>query len=134
MNFSPFIPPLAVLFIISFNHSYAQSARDTLATLEQDSVIAEDKIAQLSVTCHQKWQSLNWKLGQQNMPAANNPAFNAGIKKLCRARAELFFEGYELSPFIQPDTQSQVFPFVFHYSVDEIKAEIRLHLPKLRLI
>ncbi len=134
MKFSPFIAPLAVMFFISFNQSFAESARDTLATIENDASIAEDKIAQLSETCHQKWQSLNWVMGQQNMLAKDSPAFSGGVMNICRARAELFFEGYELTPFIEPDSQSEVFPIVFRYSVEEIKSQIRLHLPKLRLI
>jgi len=134
MKLSPFIAPLAVLFVISFNQSIAESARDTLATIEKGSVIANDKVAQLAETCHQQWQTLKWKIGQQNTLAQNNPAFNRGIKNICRARAELFFEGYELSPFIEPNTQEQVFPIVFRFSVDEIKAQLRLNLPKLRII
>jgi len=134
MKFSPFITPLAVLFTISFNQSFAESARDTLATIDKDSAIAEDKIVQLAETCHQDWQNLNWLIGQQNRLAKNNPAFNDGVMKICRARAELFFEGYELNPFIEPDSQNQVFPIVFSFSVEEIKSQIRLHLPKLRLI
>lgn len=134
MKFSPLIAPLAMLFFISFNQSFAESTRDTLATIDNDATIAEDKIVQLAETCHEKWQNLHWVMGQQNILAKNNPAFSNGIMNICRARAELFFEGYELTPFIEPDSQSEVFPIVFRYSVEEIKSQIRLHLPKLRLI
>ncbi|WP_438971009.1 hypothetical protein [Methylophaga sp.] len=134
MKLSPFIAPLTVLFLISFNQSFAESARDTLAIVEKDSTIKEDRINQLAETCHQNWRMMDWTIGQQNRLAKDNASFNNGIQNICRARAELFFEGYEVNPFIEPDSQNQVFPIVFRYSVEEIKQQIRLLLPKLRLI
>jgi hypothetical protein len=134
MKYTPFIAPVLVLLVIFFNQTVAESPQQVISSKDKDLIIAEEKIFTLAKACHTKWQSLGWKIGQQNTLAKANPAFNDGIKNICRARAELFFEGYELTPFIAPDSQSQVFPIVFRYDVEEIKAQIRIHLPKLRLI
>ena len=132
-KFSPFFAPMAVLLIIAYNQTFARTdAEKQLAETSREP--ATSPIALISNSCHQQWQTLNWKIGDRGILAKNNPAFNEGIKKICQARAELFFEGYELSPFIGPDSQNQVYPIVFRSSVKEIKEQIRLHLPKLRLI
>ncbi len=68
------------------------------------------------------------------MLARDNLAFNEGVRNICQARAELFFEGYEIKPFIAADSQQEVFQLVFRPNVDAIKSQIRLNLPKLRLI
>ena len=133
MKISLLIAPLVVILAICFKQSIADPPLDTSAQTTLSPAITE-KIIQLADTCYQRWQVLGWKVGQQNMLASHNPAFSQGIKNICRARAELFFEGYEISPFIAHNSQNQVFPIVFRYSVEEIKTQLRLHLPKLRLI
>lgn len=133
MKISLLIAPFVVILAICLKQSIAEPPHDFSAKTSQPPAITQ-KIIQLADTCHQRWQVLDWTVGQQNILARNNPAFTQGIKNICRARAELFFEGYEISPFIAQDSQNQVFPIVFRYSVQEIKAQLRLHLPKLRLI
>lgn len=131
MKFSPLFAPCAVLLVIAYNQTFADTSDALISTANAGKA---EHIAQLSDTCHQAWQKLDWTLGEANTPARQHPAFNQGIMRICQARAELFFEGYELSPFIAADSQAQVFPIVFATDVDEIKAHIRQNLPKLRLI
>jgi hypothetical protein len=135
MKYSPFIAPIAVLLVIAFNQTFAESPGSELAIAVPPSQIPAAHITQLTESCHKNWQDMNWKIGEAGALAKSNPAFSDGIKKVCQARAELFFEGYELSPFIESDTQSQVYPLVFRTTtVEEVKSHIRLHLPKLKLI
>lgn len=132
MKFSPFIAPSVVLMIVAFNQTFAGSSPDNQ---EAAHIKAENqRIAQISETCYQGWQQLDWTLGENGIPAKKHPAFSDGIKRICQARAELFFEGYEISPFIEPDSQTQIFPIVFRPSVEEIKQHLQQNLPKLRLI
>ncbi len=132
MKFSPFIAPSIVLMVIAFNQTFAGSAPDDQAVAQINA--ENNRITQISETCYQGWQQLDWTIGENGIPASNHPAFNEGIKRVCQARAELFFEGYEITPFIEPESQAQVFPIVFQPSVEEIKQQLRQNLPKLRLI
>jgi hypothetical protein len=132
MKFSPFIAPSIVLMIVAFNQTFAGSAPENQAAVQMNA--EKDRITQISETCYQGWQNLDWTIGENGMAAAKHPAFSDGIKRICQARAELFFEGYEITPFIEPDSQTQVFPIVFQPSIDEIKQHLRQNLPKLRLI
>ncbi|MBD3634737.1 MAG: hypothetical protein HUJ23_07515 [Methylophaga sp.] len=132
MKFSPFIAPSIVLMIVAFNQTFAGSALENQAAVQMNA--EKDRIPQLSEPCYQGGQNLDWTIGENGMAAANHPAFSNGIKRICQARAELFFEGYEITPFIEPDSQTQVFPIVFQPSIDEIKQHLRQNLPKLRLI
>ncbi|MTI63922.1 hypothetical protein [Methylophaga sp.] len=132
MKFSPFIAPSIVLMIIAFNQTFAGSAPENQAAAQIHT--ENQRIVQISETCYQGWQQLGWTIGENGMAAEQHPAFSNGIKRICQARAELFFEGYEISPFIEPDSQPQIFPIVFRPSVEEIKQHLRQNLPKLRLI
>lgn len=132
MNFSPFIAPSIVLMIVAINQTFAGSTPDSRADLQINA--EQERITQVSETCYQGWQQLDWTIGENGIAAANHPAFSDGIKRICQARAELFFEGYEITPFIEPESQPQVFPIVFQPSIDEIKQHLRQNLPKLRLI
>ena len=131
MKFSPLFAPCAVLLVIAYNKTFADTSDNMISMANAGKA---EHISQLSETCHQAWQKLDWTLGESALPASQHPAFNEGIMRICQARAELFFEGYELSPFIEADSQAEVFPIVFTSDVDEIKAHIRQNLPKLRLI
>lgn len=91
-------------------------------------------VTQLSQVCYLSWQQYNWTIGEQGMLARDNTAFRTGIQRICQARAELFFEGYEVSPFIAADSQHKIFPIVFIPSVSEIKSVIRQNVPPLRII
>lgn len=91
-------------------------------------------ISQLSHVCHLSWQQYEWTIGEHGSLARENMAFNEGIKRVCQARAELFFEGYEVSPFIDPEAQHKIFPIVFIPTVDELKSVMRQNLPALRII
>ncbi len=132
MKFSPLIAPSIVLMIVAINQTFAGSTSENQATVQMNA--EKERITQVSKTCYQGWQNLDWTIGENGMAAANHPAFSAGIKRICQARAELFFEGYEITPFIEPESQPQVFPIVFQSSIDEIKQHLRQNLPKLRLI
>lgn len=129
MKFSPLIAPSLVVLVIAYNQTFAGASDDTDANASKG-----EHIQQLTETCHQAWQEMDWRFGKSNTLARDHAAFSEGIIRVCQARAELFFEGYEISPFIEPGSQQQVFPIVFRSSVDEIKSQIRLHLPRLRLI
>lgn len=122
---------LVLLFIIG------RSCSVSAPPPEQATETAADEnrhIAQLSHVCHASWQQYDWRIGEHGTLARENVAFSNGIKRICRARAELFFEGYELSPFIAPDAQHSIFPIVFIPTVDELKSVIRQNLPALRVI
>lgn len=94
----------------------------------------QQHIAQLSHYCYLSWQEYDWTMGEHGLPAKNNIAFAEGIKRICQVRAELFFEGYEVSPFIDPDSQHTIFPIVFMPDEQELKAVIRQNLPPLTVI
>jgi pyruvate/2-oxoacid:ferredoxin oxidoreductase alpha subunit len=136
MKYSPLIAPIAVLMVIAYTQTFAGSAQDTArqSAIDAEADAMSSRIAKLADACHSNWQKLDWTMGQDHIPAANNPAFDAGIQRICRARAELFFEGYEIAPLIEPDSQAEIYPIVFGRSVNEIKERIRAYLPKLRLI
>lgn len=91
-------------------------------------------VTQLTDHCYQQWQELEWTVGEDQSSAADNEAFSGGIQKVCQARVELFLEGYEITPIIEPNSQQHIYPLVFRVSVEEIKNHIRSHLPALRLI
>ena len=93
-----------------------------------------DPVAQLTQWCYADWQQKGWKMGESELLARDNTAFSEGIQKVCRARAELYAEGYEIYPFIADDAQRQIYALVFSASVDEIKSHIRRHLPALQKI
>lgn len=133
MKFSPLIAPSIVLLVIAYNQTFAGSG-DTAANTQAATSTRAEHVAQLAATCHQGWQKMDWVLGHTGTSAKDNPAFSQGMVRVCRARAELFFEGYEISPFIEPGSQQQILPIVFRPSIEEIKDQFRLHLPKLRLI
>lgn len=119
---------LGLLFFFNRSGSEPVTASQTVDDNEQR------HIAQLSHVCHVSWQQYDWTIGEQGSLARENNAFSEGIKRICQARAELFFEGYELSPFIAPDAQPTILPIVFIPSVEELKSVMRQNLPALRII
>lgn len=122
---------LLLLLIIGRSCSAIAPSEDQAAETKP----AENRhIAQLSEVCHATWQQYDWRIGEHRALARDSIAFSNGIKRICRARAELFFEGYELSPFIAADDQHSIFPIVFIPTVDEVKSVIRQNLPALRVI
>lgn len=122
--------PIVMLIVLLFT----QTSADPNQSKADATSYTQNHINVLENSCYQNWEALNWTLGESNAPAKQNPAFSEGIHRVCQARAELFFEGYELSPFIAPDSQAEVYPLVFQASVTQIKNQLKLHLPKLRLI
>lgn len=133
MRFSPLIAPIAVLLVIAYNQTFAGSNQQP----EQSQALSNpvnDAVEKVAQSYHKNWRKLNWTLGENGIPASNNPAFDEGIQRVCQAKAELFFEGYQITPFIESDSQQQIFPIIFRPTVEEIKAQIRVNLPKLRLI
>lgn len=118
-----------ILLIVISRGSIMQRA-DAPAPSQTES----DLITQLSQVCFVSWQQYEWTIGEQAILARDNAAFSDGIQRICQARAELFFEGYEVSPFIAPDSQQRIFPIVFMPSVDDVKSVIRQNLPPLKLI
>lgn len=133
MKYSPFIAPSLVLMVIAFNQTFAGSGEEINAGQSAKSAELEH-VSQLAGNCHENWREMAWVIGESGSLARDNAAFDQGIKRVCQARAELFFEGYEITPFIAPDSQAQIYPIVFRPSVEEIKAQIRINLPQLRLI
>lgn len=128
MKYIAIIAPLIVITVILLNQTLA---KDGQIHSEANFTKPAEKLAE---SCYQHWLTLNWTLTNSEVLASNNKSFNDGIKKVCQARAELFFEGYEIKPFISADAQHEVFPLVFRPNVEEIKSQIRINLPKLRLI
>jgi|GEM_PF-906132 len=121
-----------VLVIIISRAVYLGSSAQSGA--RESASAANRHITQLSHVCHTSWQQYDWRIGEQGSLARDSVAFSDGIKRICRARAELFFEGYELSPFISPDAQHAIFPIVFIPTVEELKSVMRQNLPPLRVI
>ena len=105
----------------------AEEATDAL----EDNI---DPVQQLSEWCYADWQQKDWKMGESQVLAKDNEAFSEGIQKVCRARAELYAEGYEIYPFIADDAQREIYTMVFSATVTEIKSHIREHLPALNKI
>jgi|TARA_R100000353_G_scaffold175084_2_gene144511 hypothetical protein len=99
--------------------------------VEQDRV---DPVIQLTDWCFQHWTEQQWTLGETNLPAVENQSFAEGIRKVCRARAELYAEGYEIYPFITDTMQREIYALVFSASVEDIKSHLKQHLPKLQRI
>lgn len=132
MKFSPLIAPSLVVLAIIYNQTFAGASEDMNSNTANAG--KSEHIQQVTRTCYQAWEEMDWTFGNNQMLAREHVAFSKGIERICQARAELFFEGYEISPFIQPGSQQQVFPIVFRASVDEIKSHFHLNLPKLRLI
>lgn len=91
-------------------------------------------VVELSKACFAKWEQQQWLLGESQSIAQQNANFRAGINKVCRARAELYAEGYEIYPFISENTQREIYALVFSANVEEIKSHLKVHLPKLRII
>ncbi|AUZ84563.1 hypothetical protein [Methylophaga nitratireducenticrescens] len=100
-------------------------------TQEQNKI---DPVMQLSQWCFDHWKQQQWTLGETNLPAVENQAFSEGIQKICRARAELYAEGYEIYPFITDTMQREIYALVFSASVEDIKSHLKQHLPKLQRI
>ncbi len=130
MKYTPLIAPFLVIAIILLNQTFAHDKKSVKQTAPASSAPSQ----QLADSCYQHWLTLNWTLTDSKILASQNTSFNDGVKRVCQARAELFFEGYEIHPFISPDSQPEVFRLVFRANVDEIKSQIRINLPKLRLI
>lgn len=99
--------------------------------VEQDKI---DPIMQLTQWCFEHWKGQQWTMGESDLPAVDNLAFSEGIHKVCRARAELYAEGYEIYPFITNTMQRETYALVFSASVEDIKSHLKQHLPKLKRI
>lgn len=110
--------------------AFVACAEDAPETLENQI----DPVDQLAKWCYADWQQKDWKMGDSAVLAKDNPAFSEGIQKVCRARAELYAEGYDLYPFIADDAQREIYAMVFSASVADIKSHIREHLPALQKI
>lgn len=93
-----------------------------------------DPVVLLTDWCFENWKEQQWTLGDSNLPAIDNLAFAEGVRKVCRARAELYAEGYEIYPFISDTMQREIYALVFSSDIEDIKSHIKQHLPKLRRI
>lgn len=69
-------------------------------------------IKQLTNDCFQEWQTRDWRLGEDAARVADMPSYVEAIKRICGASAELFVEGYPVSPFIH-QSQRVILPFIF---------------------
>ncbi|HDY84827.1 MAG TPA: hypothetical protein ENH74_03975 [Methylophaga sp.] len=124
-----YLVPVFLLIVFISKSDYIYSA-----LTEQGQPERNNESQLLADNCFQKWKTYDWTLGDSGALAVNHAGFTNGIKNICRAKAELFFEGYKLNPFVLPDSQAEIFPIVFLSSYDEIKNQIRQNLPKLQLI
>lgn len=124
---SYFIPLCVLVALILTNDRFSVTA--LFAGKENN---ASTFITDLTDSCHQHWLKHRWIIHGQL--AQSNQAFSNGIRNVCQARAELFFEGYEISPFIASDEQKSVFPLVLINSVEQIKSQLKTHIPQLRII
>lgn len=93
-----------------------------------------DPVMQLTEWCFDHWKEQQWTMGESDLPAVDNLAFSEGIRKVCRARAELYAEGYEIYPFITDTMQREIYALVFSADVEDIKSHLKQHLPKLKRI
>ncbi len=118
------------VLLIMFCLLLAACAEEAAETVENNI----DPVRQLAQWCYADWQQKDWKMGESQVLAKDNEAFGEGIRKVCRARAELYAEGYEIYPFIADDAQREIYTMVFAASVAEIKSHIREHLPPLQKI
>ena len=69
-------------------------------------------LRQLTDDCFQEWLSRDWRLGEDAARVADMPSYVEAIKRICGASAELFVEGYPVSPFIH-QSQRVILPFIF---------------------
>ncbi|MDT8311401.1 MAG: hypothetical protein RQ732_08165 [Methylophaga sp.] len=122
--------PRLKLLLLMFCVSLTACAEEAPESLQDNS----DLVQQLTDWCYADWQQKDWKMGDSQVLAKDNAAFSEGIHKVCRARAELYAEGYEIYPFIDNDAQREIYVLVFSASVEEIKSHIRQHLPALQKI
>lgn len=99
--------------------------------VEQDNI---DPVIQLTQWCFEHWKDQQWTMSESDLLAIDNLAFSEGIQKVCRARAELYAEGYEIYPFITDTMQREIYALVFSASVEDIKSHLKQHLPKLQRI
>ena len=78
----------ALLFVVyERNHKEIPVANQSV--LKHTSRIPQSQISLLAKSCYKNWKLLNWKIGNLQTPAANNPSFSTGIKRVCQARSEL---------------------------------------------
>jgi len=83
MKFSPFIAPSIVLMIVAFNQTFAGSAPENQAAVQMNA--EKERITQVSETCYQGWQNLDWTIGENGMAAANRSSrsyFNPASMRL----------------------------------------------------
>jgi hypothetical protein len=104
-----------------------------LLTLCQQVWADTDPVQLLSKSCHYEWQQYNWTMGEGYL-AQDNVSVDEGIKRICQAKAELYLEGYEITPSIADEEQEEVFRLVFLPSVELIKTQLKVYLPKLRVL
>ncbi len=57
----------------------------------------EDKIINL---CYEEWKDRGWTIGAENKPAHKDFSTKMLILNICRARAELYLEGYRINPIV----------------------------------
>lgn len=107
-------------------------ADDKTETVSADTDI--DPVEALTKICFESWESQHWIMGESTLPAQQNENFRTGVHKVCQARAELYAEGYEIYPLITDNSQREIYALVFSADVESIKAHLKEHLPKLRVI
>lgn len=107
-------------------------ADDKIETVPADADI--DPVEALTKVCFESWEAQHWIMGESTLPAQQNENFRTGVHKVCQARAELYAEGYEIYPLITDNSQREIYALVFSADVESIKAHLKEHLPKLRVI
>lgn len=107
-------------------------AEDSVETNSTE--LAIDPVEALTTICFESWEAQHWVMGESTLPAQQNENFRTGVHKVCQARAELYAEGYEIYPLIADNSQREIYALVFSADVESIKAHLKEHLPKLRVI
>lgn len=73
---------------------------------------ADEMFGSLEQDCYQEWKARGWVIGEDNTPAHLVPRFDAGIKKICMVRSQLFASDPEISPYIQ-GRLPELAPYIF---------------------
>lgn len=75
-------------------------------------VNAGEMFGSLEQDCYQEWKSRGWVIGEDNTPAHLVPRFDEGIKKICKARSQMFASDPDISPYIQGRI-AELAPYIF---------------------
>lgn len=122
---------LKILFCLMLLMLFA-CTEDSVETVYAE--LSINPVEALTTICFESWEAQHWIMGESTLSAQQNENFRTGVHKVCQARAELYAEGYEIYPLITDNSQREIYALVFSADVESIKAHLKEHLPKLRVI